>query len=38
MSNDLTWAAPPFMPDLHFHHPEVALLFQRSMRIAPEEV
>jgi len=24
--------------DLHFHHPEVALLFQRSMRIAPEEV
>jgi len=24
--------------DLHFRHPEVSILFQRSMRIAPEEV
>ena len=31
-------AQPPLMQDLHFHHPEVALLFQRSMRITPEEV
>jgi hypothetical protein len=29
---------PVLMQDLHLHHPEVAILFQRSMRIAPEEV
>jgi hypothetical protein len=38
MTSSATIPENPLVKDLHFHHPEVALLFQRSMRIAPEEV
>jgi|GEM_PF-6985171 len=38
MSTTTTSAQLPINHGLHLFHPEVAILFQRSMRIAPEEL